>query len=148
MSKRLSKNFTSGELKCPCCGRSECSPILVEKLQALRDWVGEPINVTSAFRCRIYNTQIGGYPDSAHIHGLAADIHTKKTDIYKLAQYADLLKFKRIGIYPFNNFIHVDMYQKGVSKYWVRDKRGDYKYFKSPKTLKDVIYFGKLLKKT
>ena len=148
MSKRLTKNFTSGELKCPCCGQSKCSSALVDMLQKLRDWVDEPILVTSAYRCRIYNTQIGGYPDSAHIHGLAADIHCKNTGIYTLAQYADLLKFERIGLYPFNHFIHVDMYKKGTSKYWVRDRSGDYKYFKSPKTLKDVIYFAKLLKKT
>ena len=148
MSKRLTKNFTSGELKCPCCGHSRCKSTFVEKLQSLRDWVDAPIIVLSAYRCRIYNDQIGGYPDSAHIQGLAADIYTKKMDIYKLAEYADVLDFERIGIYPFNHFIHLDMYREGPSKYWVRDKRKDYKYFRPPKTLKDVIYFAKLLENT
>ena len=147
---RLSKDFTSAEFYCPCCKKEGVSPILITLLQKLRDWVGEPIFISKGggVRCEKYNKKIGGFDTSAHLTGEAADIHCKNTDIYKLALMANLLKFQRIGIDPFSNYIHVDVVKPHPSKYWVYDKTGFIKYFKPPKTIDDAIYFAKLIKKS
>jgi len=147
MSRQLSKDFTSNEFACPCCKKRSVSPALIILLQKLRDWVGEPIHISKGggVRCEKYNKKIGGYDKSAHINGEAVDIHCYETDIYKLALMSNLLKFPRIGIAPFSHYIHVDVVKPHPSKYWVYDKTGFIKYFKSPKTIDDVIYFCELL---
>lgn len=144
---RLSKNFTSSEFACPCCKKSSVSPILITKLQKLRDWVGEPILISKGggVRCKKYNDKIGGYVLSPHLDGNAADIHCKNTDIYKLALMANLLKFPRIGISPASHYIHVDVVKPHPSKYWMYDKTGFIKYFKPPQTIENVIDFCKML---
>lgn len=144
---RLSEDFTSKEFNCPCCGKNSVSPTLINLLQRLREWVGEPIYISKGggVRCEKYNKKIGGYEKSPHLTGEAADIHCKNTDIYKLALMANLLKFPRIGIAPFSHYIHVDVVKPHPSKYWVYDKTGFIKYFKSPKTIDNAIDFAKML---
>ena len=144
---RLSKDFTSSEFSCPCCKKNSVSLVLVNLLQKLRDWTGEAIYISKGggVRCKKYNDKIGGYSLSPHLDGNAADIDCKDTDIYKLALIANLLKFPRIGIAPFNHYIHVDVVKPHPSKYWVYDKTGFIKYFKPPKTIDNAIDFCKML---
>lgn len=141
---KLSKDFDSSEFVCPCCNGGVVSEILIDKLQQLRDLINKPITITSGYRCSAYNKKIGGYANSPHCKGLAADIYCKGMDIYVLAGRADLI-FSRIGIYPDNNFIHVDIVKPHPSKFWVRHK-GVYKYFKPPHNHYDDVYYY-LLKK-
>ena len=136
----LSKHFTSDEFKCPCCGKNMVTGTLVSKLQELRDLINKPIHITSGYRCKQYNKSIGGYANSPHCKGLDADIYCKEMDIYELAGRADLI-FSRIGLYPDNNFIHVDILTARPSKFWVRHK-GIYKYFRPPYNhYDDVMYY-------
>jgi len=113
--------------------------MLIAKLQELRDLINKPIIVTSGYRCQQYNKSIGGYANSPHCEGLAADIYCKSVNIYDLAGRADLI-FPRIGIYPDNNFIHVDIVKPHPSKFWVRHN-GKYKYFKPPYNHYDSVMF-------
>jgi len=130
-SDKLSKNFQRAEFACGCgCGYDDISPKLVDKLQMLRDLVGKPIIVTSGCRCKLYNSHIGGVGNSPHLTGKASDIYCDGIDIYELAGRADLI-FSRIGLYPDNHFIHVDIVPPHPSKFWVRHK-GEYKYFRPP----------------
>ena len=140
MSK-VSKNFDSWEFSCGCgCGYEDINPKLVDKLQMLRDLVGKPIVVTSGCRCKAYNKHIGGVYNSPHLLGLAADIYCKGIDIRELAGRADLI-FSRIGLYPDNHFIHVDIVPPSPSKFWVRHN-GKYKYFRPPYNhYDDVMYY-------
>ena len=140
MNKRLTKSFTEEEFECPCCGKVKIAMELVELLQQLRDVIKEPIIVTSGYRCQQYNESVNGFVRSPHLEGLAADIYCKGMDIYKLAGRADLI-FSRVGIYPDNNFIHVDIVPPHPSKFWVR-RNGKYKYFKPPYNhFDDVMYY-------
>lgn len=58
---------------------------MIERLDIIREKWGGPIIVTSGFRNNLLNQAVGGSKTSAHVVGLAADIHPKKGDIMQLA---------------------------------------------------------------
>lgn len=71
----LSRNFSRHEFECKCgCGEAEVSPRLIEQLQKLRDYIGEPIRITSGRRCVAHNAAVGGAKNSQHLLGAAADL--------------------------------------------------------------------------
>lgn len=45
-----------------------------QMMQELRNWYGKPLNVSSWYRTRTFNTQIGGDKNSIHLDGRACDI--------------------------------------------------------------------------
>ena len=80
---RLSKSFTLAEL-CVTSVRLDNTPgpkvteslraLATDILQPLRDAVGVPVNVTSAYRHPDVNKAVGGAKTSQHVLGEAADI--------------------------------------------------------------------------
>ena len=75
---RVSKNFSLKEFQCPCCGRVMLDARLLSFLQTLRNQYGQPIIITSGYRCEIHNIYIGGREDSLHLEGRAADFTSLK----------------------------------------------------------------------
>jgi len=79
----LSKSFTLAEL-CVTSARLDNMPgpkqieslrtLATDILQPLRDAVGVPVNVTSAYRSPAVNKAVGGAKTSQHVLGEAADI--------------------------------------------------------------------------
>ena len=67
-------------MQCSCgCGASWVSPMLIEKLQHVRDVFGKPMTITSGVRCESFNASIKGSLASSHMPdadgmGLAVDI--------------------------------------------------------------------------
>lgn len=51
--------------------------LVTEVLQPIRDAFGEPILVSSGYRCPALNKAVGGVANSDHRYGCAADIKTK-----------------------------------------------------------------------
>ena len=47
---------------------------LLEVLDGLREFCGQPIKITSGYRCTELNKLVGGSPTSAHVIGYAADL--------------------------------------------------------------------------
>ena len=139
----LSLNFNRGEFTCGCgCGKDKpIDPELIRLLQELRTKLAKPIHILEGVRCKSYNKHIGGYIDSPHLGGKAADIYVKNMNIITLAKEAKKIGFNRIGIYPYNNFIHVDTVIPYPSESWVRDEKGIYHYFK---TLEEAIEYLKI----
>ena len=43
-------------------------------LEPVRKFVDKPLQVTSGYRSKVHNKQVGGVPTSSHLHGVAADI--------------------------------------------------------------------------
>ncbi len=66
------------------------------QLQILRDYLGEPIHINSAYRTPTYNKRIGGATKSQHLTASAADITVKsKTPKQVKAIVEKLIEQKR-----------------------------------------------------
>ncbi len=88
-------------------------------LQKVRDLIKKPIIITSAYRTKQWNTQIGGAKYSQHLTASAVDSHAVGLDlrIYAiyLARYATGFNGFCIGSYIKNDLIHADL----RTKFWV-----------------------------
>lgn len=109
--KYLSKNFKVSEFQCKD-GTDEIliDMKLVEYLQAIRDWAGSSITITSGYRTPTHNAkpEVGGAPDSRHIYGMAADIICSGKSPLQLAQKAETLEIKGIEWNPVYGYTHID----------------------------------------
>ncbi len=85
-----------------------------EVLQPLRDRINRPIVITSGYRSPELNFIIGGAPNSAHMEGRAADIHSPGTSSKVLARLAiDLqLPFDQV-INEFGRWVHIGIARPG-----------------------------------
>jgi len=101
------KYFKLEEFKCPCCGEVHMDDKFLSMLDLARTIAGIPFVITSGYRCKKHNKEIGGVPDSAHTKGLASDIRVNNS-IERYMIVISLLQagFNRIGIG--SDFIHVD----------------------------------------
>lgn len=108
MAEWTSKYFKQREFACKCgCGFNNISPLLVQKLDTIRETLDMPLKIHSGCRCEEYNKKVGGKADSAHTRGFAADVGINGG----VMRYAFLLlalkAFKRVGVY--GTFCHVDV---------------------------------------
>lgn len=107
---KVSKNFKLYEFQCKDGSNLvKVDSVLVNKLQQLRDLIGKPIIVNSAYRTPEYNKKVGGSPNSQHVLGKAADIRVNGLTPKQLANYCEKIEFGGIGIYK--TFVHVDTRQ-------------------------------------
>jgi uncharacterized protein YcbK (DUF882 family) len=94
--------------------------LLAENLQVLRDELGEPVRINSAYRSPNYNKRIGGKPASKHLVAQAADITVKGKTPKQLALIIERLISQRkmkqggLGVYP--GFVHYDV--RGTKARW------------------------------
>ena len=64
----LSKNFSRYEVRCSCgCDASWISPVLIEKLQSVREIIDKPKTITSGVRCETFNSENKGSLVSSHM---------------------------------------------------------------------------------
>ena len=100
--------FKQDEFKCPCCGEVSISAFLLHKLNKIREAFGKPMIVSSGYRCKARNFEVGGKPNSAHRKGMAADIQCFSShDRMLLIRLALEAGFTRIGVGE--DFIHLDV---------------------------------------
>lgn len=117
----ISKNFVLGEF---VSSYNACRKNVVEQfifredvlaniqfltdtlLQPLRDAVGQPITITSGYRCRRTNILCGGAQNSLHLLGLAADIRCKGRHD-KIIELMQDMTFHELIIYE--NRLHVSV---------------------------------------
>jgi len=136
----MTKNFSKEEFD---CNDGSEMPINVyhnmvkvaNQLQSLRDYIGKPIQVNSAWRSEEYNAKIGGahkidkkgnrIETSQHVFGRAADIAVKGMTpievskiIEELISKGDMLQ-GGLGIY--SSFVHYDI--RGTKARWDYSKK-------------------------
>lgn len=79
-------------------------------LQPAREEYGKPIIISSAFRCSVLNSAVGGVPGSFHKKGAAADILV--SSLYEARRLANILnkqKFCDVVLWEKKSWIHVQM---------------------------------------
>jgi len=105
----LTRDFSRAEFACKCgCGKDDINLTLVERLQAIRTALNEPIRIKSGCRCRAHNEAVGGKLYSAHLTGDAADIDCPDSGFrYRFLKQAFKI-FNRIEV-PRGAWIHVDV---------------------------------------
>ena len=126
----MTKNFSKEEFD---CNDGSEMPIniyhnmvkVANQLQTLRNYIGKPIQINSAYRSEEYNASIGGVKNSQHIMGRAADIVIKGMTpievskvIEELIDKGDILQ-GGIGIY--SSFVHYDI--RGNKARWNYSKK-------------------------
>lgn len=88
--------------------------MLADNLQVLRDYIGEPIHINSAYRHTEYNRSIGGSARSQHLLAKAADIRVGEgftpNIIYEAIE--ELIRsgeMKQGGLGLYDTFVHYDV---------------------------------------
>ncbi|RJO67433.1 MAG: DUF882 domain-containing protein [Myxococcales bacterium] len=118
----LSPHFARSEMQCHCgCNKCIVCVDLLDALEDLRERVGWPLVVNSAYRCPEHNAAVGGKPKSKHLEGIAADVCCRNLSVDDLARAAETIPaFRRggIGKYPKKGFVHVDVRRNGPAR-WV-----------------------------
>tara|TARA_B110000967_G_C18835103_1_gene536222 strand:- start:1139 stop:1525 length:387 start_codon:yes stop_codon:yes gene_type:complete len=127
---KLTNNFSKSEFDCKS-GEDMPNDVLENvkqlavQLQAIRDYVGKPIRINSAYRSKAHNKSIGGVKTSQHILGKAADItiDTFTPDevvsiIENMLTNEMLGSFYIGGLGSYSTFTHVD----------IRDKKARWAY--------------------
>lgn len=108
----LSPHFSVHEFTCKCGGQyRKCYTTLVyrkllESLERLRThyYSKTGLLIISGYRCPIYNTKVGGAPQSYHTQGMAADI----PGIATYPELKALNAFAGFGINHSHKVVHVD----------------------------------------
>ena len=73
-------NFSAAEIACRGTGAIKINTEAMDKLQALRDRLGKPLIIRSAYRSPEHNRAVGGAPASKHMQGTAFDIAMSNHD--------------------------------------------------------------------
>jgi hypothetical protein len=108
-------NFSPAEIACRGTGALKLDPIAMDRLQGLRDRLGKPLIVRSAYRSPAHNSAVGGAPRSKHMDGTAFDIAMANHDPVAFEAAARAVGFLGFGFYPRSGFIHVDL---GPARQW------------------------------
>lgn len=119
--KYVVEHFQPKEFSCRCCGKGFIVASLVYFLDEFRRAWAAPVLVTSGFRCRHHNGEVGGAPNSRHLIGCAADIKPVEPElITPFTSLMESLTSKRKGwevkFYP--RFIHVAVPREEAGRIW------------------------------
>ena len=102
-------NFSPAEIACRGTGKLLVNEAALDKLQALRDRLGKPLIVRSAYRSPEHNRAVGGAKASKHIEGIAFDIAMANHDPEAFEAAARAVGFQGFGFYPRSGFMHIDL---------------------------------------
>lgn len=120
---KLSPNFSLAEMTRTSYPRLQDSPpvdvvcslvfLCAVALQPLRDFLGEPVSISSGYRSAALNSKVGGVSGSFHRRGLAADIVVcseddarRKFEFLRQLPYVDSVLFEHRG---HSRWLHVQV---------------------------------------
>jgi zinc D-Ala-D-Ala carboxypeptidase len=109
------KSFSPQEIACKGTGSIAINEAAIDKLQALRDKLGRPLLLTSAYRSPEHNKRVGGAKNSQHMLGIAFDVRMENQDPQKFEAAARAVGFTGFGYYPKQGFMHIDT---GAKRSW------------------------------
>jgi len=98
--------ITREDFACPCCGENEIRQEIVDLVETLESHIVD-LTITSGYRCKKHNAEVGGSPTSSHLKGLAVDLAAPNSRTrYSILEWCFELCLGRIGIGK--TFIHID----------------------------------------
>lgn len=115
MDKWRWESFSPAELASRGEGELAIHEPTMDKLQALRDLIGRPIIITSAYRSEVHNKAVGGAKGSYHKKAQAFDIRMDNQDPIEFEKAAEAVGFTGFGGYPRQGFMHIDT---GPARRW------------------------------
>ena len=120
-----SKNFSEKELSCSCCEENKFDQKTLDALQELRDAVGKPLSISSAYRCPTHNQKVSSTGITGpHTTGKAVDILCSGKFAHEVLSFAMIRSsvWKGIGISQKNEhgsrFIHLDTIE-ATNRPWI-----------------------------
>lgn len=108
-------SFSPREIACKGTGSILINDDALDKLQALRDRLGKPVVLTSAYRSPEHNKKVGGAKNSYHMQGGAFDVRMDNHDPHAFEAAARSIGFTGFGYYPRSGFMHIDT---GPARTW------------------------------
>lgn len=108
-------NFAQAEFRCRHTGRCEMDPDFLDRLQALRTALGEPLAISSGFRDPAHPVEAGKSEPGAHAHGVAADVEADTRLAFRILALAPGLGFTGIGVSQRSGrgrFVHLDTWPR------------------------------------
>lgn len=108
-------SFSPREIACKGTGELVVDDHALDRLQALRDYLGKPLILTSAYRSAAHNKRVGGAKGSKHMEGIAFDVRMENHDPHVFEAAARAVGFTGFGYYPKSGFMHVDT---GPARSW------------------------------
>lgn len=108
-------NFSPAEIACRGTGAIKINTEAMDKLQALRDRLGKPLIIRSAYRSPEHNRAVGGAPASKHLQATAFDIAMANHDPVAFEAAARAVGFLGFGYYHRLGFMHIDL---GPARQW------------------------------
>lgn len=108
------RNFSPAEVACRD-GSLRVNEDAMDRLQALRNAIGKPMIVTSAYRSVSHNRKVGGAERSKHLLAKAFDIRMDNHDPLEFEFAAREAGFLGFGYYPKQGFMHIDT---GPARSW------------------------------
>ena len=108
-------SFSPQEMACKGTGELVIDTDAMDKLQALRDALGKPLIITSAYRSPEHNRAVGGAKASKHMEAIAFDVRMDNHDPHKFEIAARTIGFTGFGYYPKSGFMHIDT---GPARRW------------------------------
>lgn len=109
------QNFTPEEVACKN-GQILIHPPTLDKLQRLRNRIGAPLVIRSAYRTPEYNAKLpGAAPGSMHLCARAFDVSMSGHDPHEFERQARAAGFTGFGFYPEDGFMHIDT---GPAREW------------------------------
>jgi hypothetical protein len=109
------RSFSPKEIACKGTGELVVDDQALNKLQQLRDYLGKPLIITSAYRSPAHNKKVGGAKKSKHMEGIAFDVRMENHDPHEFEVAARAVGFTGFGYYPKSGFMHVDT---GPARSW------------------------------
>ncbi len=118
-TKQLTEHFRVWEFRChDNTDRILICQETVDILEAVRNYFGKPITITSGYRTPSHNKAVGGASGSQHVKGTAADFKVKDVPTWAVAGYLED-NYPKHGIGMYSTWVHLDA--RGKKVYW-KDK--------------------------
>ena len=108
MAEWMWPNFSPEEMACRGTGKLAIDRRSMSMLQKLRNSLGAPMVVNSAYRSPEHNRAVGGATSSYHMKAMAFDVRMDNHNPQVYMEKAKAVGFKGIGQYADKGFLHVD----------------------------------------